>query len=189
MRHKYQTKGLVLARDHVGEATTLVSLLTEELGLVRARAQSVRKSGARLAPALATFVENELVLVRGKDGWRIAGAIAQASWFPRLSSPEARACVIRVSGLLLRLAPGEVQETRLFQPLEALLEALTTQPKELYDAAEILAVLTILSILGLDAGELPAQAGSYERPLLERVQSDRRSYIQRINTGILASGL
>mgnify|MGYP001567250827 CR=1 FL=1 len=77
MRYKYETRGIVLSRAPSGEANAFITLITPELGLVRARAQGVRKPGAKLAAALATFAESSLVLVRGKEDWRIAGAVLE----------------------------------------------------------------------------------------------------------------
>ena len=75
MRHKYETRAVVLFRSPVGETSAFVVLLTSELGLVRTLSQGVRKSGAKLAHALTTFAESDVVLVRGKDGWRLSGAV------------------------------------------------------------------------------------------------------------------
>src|SRR3989338_714111 len=77
MRHKYETRGIVLSRSPVGEAIPFVTLLTPELGLVRALAQSIRKPNAKLASALTTFAESSVVLVRGRDGWRLSGAVLE----------------------------------------------------------------------------------------------------------------
>jgi len=75
----------VLARAHTGEATTFLTLLTPDLGLVYARAQSLRKPGAKLASSLATLTESSVVLVRGKDGWRVTGAVLEENWFVRFA--------------------------------------------------------------------------------------------------------
>lgn len=187
MRHRYDTRGIVLARSPLGEANALVSLLTPELGLVRVRAQSVRTPGAKLATGLTTLTESSVILVRGKEGWRCAGAVPEESWFVRLSSRDARERVSRVSGLLLRLVAGEVAESELFPVVREYLEALATLPEDLHEASEVVAVLRILSALGLDAGELPANAFSKEQ--LTHIKENRLVYIARINTGIAASGL
>ena len=84
MRHKYDTRGIVLSRLPLGEANAFITLLTPELGLVRVRAQGIRMPGAKLASALATFAESSLVLVRGREGWRLAGAVLEENWFKRL---------------------------------------------------------------------------------------------------------
>jgi DNA repair protein RecO (recombination protein O) len=189
MRHRYDTRGIVLARSPLGEANTLVTLLTPELGLVRARAQSLRSPGAKLAPALTTLTESSAILVRGKEGWRLAGAVPEEQWFSRLETASSRERVARVSGLLLRLVAGEVQDSDLFLVMHGYLEALATLPEELHDATEVLAVLRMLAILGLDTGDIPGEHHEFTPELLRPIALDRTSYVTRINTGIAASGL
>jgi recombinational DNA repair protein (RecF pathway) len=189
MRHKYETQGLVLARTHTGEATTYLALLTQDLGLVYARVQSLRKSGAKLAASLATLAESSLVLVHGKEGWRVTGAVLRESWFTRLPNAAARETFARVSGLLMRLVVGEEQESELFPLLHGFLEALTRIKEDQYEAAEILVVLRLLASLGLDTGEIPGTPHSFDDAELAAVEEHRMPYITRINTGIAASGL
>ena len=195
MRHKYETRGIVLARTPVGEANAIVTVLTEELGLVRARAQGLRKPGAKLAAALATFVESSFVLVRGKEGWRVAGAVLESPWFTELGRPDARCSAARVCGLLLRLVAGD-GHPELFAIIAGFFAALTPHEAELIeltegerDAAEALAVLRILAVLGLDAGDIPGGSSRFDRSTLSGVAADRAVYIARINRGIAASDL
>ena len=189
MRHKYETRGIVLSRSFSGEANVFVTLLTPSLGLVCARAQGVRKSGAKLAAALATFTESELVCVRGRESWRVAGAMLQENWFTRMRYPASRARASRVSGLLLRLVAGEMREVTLFPIVKGFFGALTELPNDAHDAAEVLAVLRILAALGLDEGEIPGTASEFAVPLLTAITKERPHYIVRINRGITASGL
>lgn len=189
MRHKYETRGIVLARTPLGEANALVTVLTDDVGLVRARAQGVRRQGAKLAAALATFAESSLVLVHGKEGWRVAGAVLEENWFDRLTDAAPRACAARVSGLLLRLVGGEAPDPRLFGTVRDFFEALESLPEESREDAEALAVLRILAALGLDAGELPGEKGDFTPAMLAGVRTRRAEYIARINRGITASGL
>lgn len=188
MRHKYETRGIVLARTNVGEATTFVTLLTSELGLVYARAQSLRKPGAKLAAALTTFAESSLILVRGKEGWRIAGAILEENWFVKLGDSSSRERAARIAGLLLRLVAGEERDSQLFSIMKASLETMVTMPDE-QEAIEILAVLRLLAALGLDIGEISGDTGSFSPTLLSNILENRVAYIARINNGIAASGL
>src|SRR3989338_1283612 len=117
MRHKYETRGMVLSRSPLGEANAFVTLLTPELGLVRARAQGVRRSGAKLSAALTTFAESSVVLVRGREGGRIAGSVLEENWFKRMQNAQQRRRASRVSGLLLRLVAGEAHDAALFPGL------------------------------------------------------------------------
>ncbi len=179
MRHKYDTCGIVLARTAVGEANDSIAILTQEVGLVRARAQGVRKSGAKLAHALTTFTESEVVLVQGKEYWRIAGAVLKENWFLRMSRAETRTRAARVANLLLRLVAGETRDSALFEIIRNFFESLVTLSEEKHEQAEILTVLGILAALGLDTGEIPE----------EIKEGNYTSYIRRINRGIEASGL
>lgn len=189
MRHKYETLGIVLGRTSLGEANTLVTLVAPGLGLVRARAQGLRKSGAKLAAALATFAESDLVLVRGKEGWRIAGAVLAENWFSRMRHPTSRARAARVSGLVVRLVAGEAHDLMLFPIVNGFFEALALLPEEHHEAAELLAVLRVLGVLGLDAGVVQGDECLFTLEMLVTVASHRTDYISRINEGIAASGL
>jgi recombinational DNA repair protein (RecF pathway) len=189
MRHRYDTHSIVLARTGLGEVSVLVTLLTPELGLLRARAQGVRSSGAKLASALTTFSESAVILVRGKEGWRLAGAVAEVDWFTRLSDPGVRERAARVGTLLLRLVAGEGGDPALFRIMKSYFEALSHLPLELHEAAEVLAVLRLLEVLGLDTGETLGSPDEFSPELLREVSKDRAGYIARINAGIAASGL
>lgn len=189
MRHRYETRGIVLSRAPSGESNAFVTLITPELGLVRARAQGVRKSGAKLAAALATFAESSLILVRGKEGWRIAGAVPEENWFRRISGRFPRMRAARISGFILRLAAGEEQDQSLFSVVKGFLEAMSALSEEEHEDAEIVAALRILSSLGFDAGAIPGGASDFTPAVLSHIRDARPSYIVRINRGIEASGL
>lgn len=189
MRHRYETRSIVLSRSPLGEANALVTLLTPGLGLVRARAQGVRQSGAKLAAALTTFAESSVVLVRGKEGWRIAGAVLEERWLTRLEDRGARASAVRIAGLLVRLVAGEAHDPTLFPIMKSFFEALVALPADLHEAAEILAALRILAALGLDAGAISGSETDFSLTLLTLVRENRTEYIARINRGITASDL
>lgn len=189
MRHKYETRGIVLSRSPSGEANAFVTLLTPTLGLVRARAQSVRRSGAKLSAALVTFAESDLVLVRGREGWRVVGAVLAENWFTKMEQVAPRRRAARVSGLLVRLVAGEAHDSELFPIIRGFFEALVTLPEDVHESAEMLAALRALAVLGLDAGEIKGELSVFAPALLASVEVDRTSYVARINRGIAASGL
>jgi recombinational DNA repair protein (RecF pathway) len=189
MRHKYATRALVLGRTSLREQGSMVVLLTEELGLLRARAEGLRKPGSKLAHALQTFSECDATLLRGKDGWRLSGAILIENWFGRLKRP-ARERAGRVAGLLLRLVHGEAHDPALFELMHPFLVALPDLGEEEADAAECFAALRLLAALGLDAGALPGGSPvSYDPASLTLTREARQELVLRINRGISASGL
>lgn len=189
MRHKYETRGLVLSRSPLGEAAALLTLLTKDLGIVRARAESVRRSGARLSSSLTTLSESDLVLVRGKEQWRISGAVLRENWSSRIKLLSARERVTKVVGLLLRLVAGEVSDSRLYLVMVNYLNILSSIKEEDQDAAEILVALYIVNVLGLDAGDLPCNIPEFSINALAPIKLLRGVYIKRINHGIDSSGL
>lgn len=186
MRHKYTTEALVLARYPLKEAGILATLLTREFGLIHARAEGLRRSGAKLAHALQTLRTSEVYLVRGKEGWRLTGAQLQDDCFANLTQ-EARTRAARVSGLLQRLLGKEIDDTYAYDLFYGYVEALRTLEPEHHDHAEALIALRLLNAFGVDAGELPP--GGYTLEALMYATESRTGLIERINNGILASGL
>ncbi len=188
MRPRYSAEAIVLARSPLAEASALLYLLTHEFGLVKARAQGVRKPGAKLASAVQTLNESDVILVRGKDGWRLSGATLAKDWFATLPAP-ARSRAGRISRLLMRLVHGESNDAAPFYIFRGLLETLPTLTDPEADAAETLAALRLLRALGLDAGTIPGGEGQYDASTLAEVIASRRDLILRVNRGIEASGL
>jgi recombinational DNA repair protein (RecF pathway) len=188
MRHKYRTRGIVLARMPSGEANASVTVLTQELGLIRARAQGLRNPGAKLASALLTFAESDLLLVRGKDSWRVAGALLLENWFARLPTRFARERAARVAGLLLRLS-GEAGDEALYGMLAGFFHTLAHGAEETHEAAEVLAALLLLRALGFDAGDVPERAAAFDPEALAQIARERSAFVARVNRGIVASGL
>lgn len=186
MRHKYATRGIVLARASVGEAGARYALLTRDLGLISARAQGVRRPGAKLSAALQTFCESDLTLVHGAEGWRLVGALGVESWFARLPRGT-RPAAGRVAGLLVRLAPPDAPERSgaLFALLRDFFHALSAMP-ERAEAAECRAALSALSMLGLGEDAPPPD---FSAASLDEVARERGAFVARINRGIEASGL
>lgn len=189
MRHKYETHGIVLSRSPLGEVSAFIIILTEDFGLVRVKAQSIRRPGAKLSAALATFVESSLILVHGREGWRVTGAIQEENWLKRISKTATRQRAARLSGLLLRLVAGETKNPSLFLIMRGFLKALSELPEDAHEAAEILAAIRILAALGLDEGEIPGKPPVFTQPFLAEILKNRTTYISRINHGINASGL
>jgi recombinational DNA repair protein (RecF pathway) len=186
MRHKYATPAFVLARTPLSEAGMLMTLLTAEFGLIRARAEGLRRSGAKLAAALQAFDESAVTLVRGKDGWRLTGAVLEEDHFHALA-PDMRHRAARVASLLLRLVHGESADAPLYGILRDFIAALPGLDEDGQDAAEVLAALRLVRALGLDAGEVPEEG--YGQAALVAVRERRSEYVKRVNRGISASGL
>ncbi len=188
MHHKYSTRAIVLARRPLAEANILLVLLTDLLGLVMVRAQGLRKGSSKLAHALQTLSESNIMLVRGREGWRLTGAILQEAHAGKMTA-AARARAARTAELLFRLVGGESHDEAFFSVYRAFIEALPSLSEEQAEVAEILAALRILSALGLDAAEPEGTLTEYTPETLARALTKRTELIARINRGIAASGL
>lgn len=182
MRHRYETGAVVLARAPLAEAATLVTLLTREFGVLHARAEGLRRPGAKLAHALQTLDRADVILVRGKEAWRLSGATLEARAFDRLDR-AGRLRAGRIAGLFIRLVRGEGNDPRPYALLASFLEALPRLPEPEADAAEITVVLRLLFALGLDPGPAPEDDVRALEP------DERRALVTRINRGLDASGL
>lgn len=73
--HIYQTKGFVVGSSSFGEADKIVTIFTENLGLVRAQAKGVRRLASKLRFNLQNFSLSSVALVRGKREWKITNSI------------------------------------------------------------------------------------------------------------------
>lgn len=189
MRHKYTTAAVSLAHSPLSEASSLVTLLTGDFGIIRARSQGLRKPGAKMGAGLQTLAESDVTLLKGKEGWRLAGSVLARDW-ARAFTPRTRTRAGRVAELMLRFVRGEVNDPALFIIYTNFISSLAPLSEEEQDAAECLAVLRILRALGLDAGEIPGDSDAdFSDAARTAVLANRKEYITRINRGIAASGL
>ena len=186
MHHKYVTESIVLTRHPLTEASSLITLLTAEFGVVRARAQGVRKPGAKLAAALQTLSQSDVTLIHGRGGWRISGAMLEQNWTKELSK-DRRERAFRIAALIARLAQGDERGSGLYPIMRAFLAALTRGDGEEADAAECQAALMVLGSLGFEQSTYTAEAFSEEA--LRSLSTERVAVVARINRAIAASGL
>lgn len=186
MHHKYVTQSIVLGRHPLTEAGSLITLLTAEFGLVRAKAQGVRKPGAKLASALQTLSESDVTLIHGRGGWRVGGAILERNWAQELAKQE-RERAFRIAALITRLAQGDERASSLHPIMKAFLSGLRAAGEERAEAAECQAALLVLGSLGFEQASLTPD--SFSPAVLDEVVHDRLTAIARINRAISASGL
>lgn len=185
MYQKYSTDALVLRSREQGEADKVFALYTADFGLVWARASSVRAESSKMRAALQSCSRAQVSLVKGKRGWRLAGAVADVSAVSR--NPASVAAFARAAELILRLVAGEERNQYLFDSLAEAQEALY---RDTTDAAsvEIVCVARILFALGyLSAEALETTLfahTSYGLPHLEEAGQKKDALIAFINRAI-----
>ncbi len=145
MYQKYQTDAIVLGSREAGENDRVFTLFTREFGLVRARASAVRTEKSRMRYALQNYARTNAALIRGKRGWRLAGASATQNAH---SDSRGLAAFARISELAVRLVHGEERNDFLFSILAETHTALTRSRTEEMSTIEIVCVARVLYALG-----------------------------------------
>lgn len=162
--HIYTTRGLVLSERPAREADRIYTILTRDLGLVRATALGVRKEPSKLRGNIEPFSLSSISFVRGKEYWRLTSAEVVKN------IPQSPA-VARPLALVEKLVQGEALNPELFDVVEE--AVLSTGPRD--ETFEIGLVSQILLHLGyLKEASLDL---------------DKKSLIKLINEGIEASHL
>lgn len=146
MYQKYQTDALVLGSREQGEADKTYALFTRDFGLVWARASAVRRESSKMRYALQNYSLANVSLVRGKRGWRAAGARAIAA-APHETS--ALSTIARIAELTQKLVTGEEKNEYLFETLagahHALVKGVSIQEIEILCVARVLYSLGYIS--------------------------------------------
>ncbi|MDR3570809.1 MAG: recombination protein O N-terminal domain-containing protein [Candidatus Pacebacteria bacterium] len=150
MYQKYHTEALILGSREYGESDKVFALYTSDFGLVRARASSVRSESSKMRFALQKYARARVSLVKGKRGWRVAGATALQN-----TSGDVRgvATFARISELVLRLVHGEEKNDYLFAALAEAHEALMVAQCDVWATIEIVCVARTLFALGYISSE------------------------------------
>ncbi len=110
----YITAALVCGSRAQNTSDRSFILFTREAGMLWASAKSVREERSKQRFSLQEFSVIRLTLVRGKAGWRIAGAEPILNVYSIKRTREARALARNVVKLLRRLLHGERAEPALF---------------------------------------------------------------------------
>ena len=109
MHHIYHTEAFVLGSNQNGEDSKIITLYTKELGLVRAKAQGIRKLASKLRFTLQNFSYAKVDLVRGKEIWRITTASPLDSNTDILCFPEREKVMVHIMSLVARLVARGVR--------------------------------------------------------------------------------
>lgn len=181
----------MLGKRGVGEANTLIFVLTEELGLVRAKATSARREVSKLRYGLETLSQARFSFVRGKHEMRLVG-VEDVSRELLRTTPAQRRRLGQVSRLLMRLVLGAEHTPELYRTVRDGFASLS-RTEENADSVECVLVLRILAQLGY-LPELPAlsrfvESDAYTPQLAAEAAASRKLLIKLINDSLQATGL
>ncbi|MBI4088295.1 recombination protein O N-terminal domain-containing protein [Candidatus Kaiserbacteria bacterium] len=191
MYQKYHTEALVLGSRERGESDRVFTFFTSDFGLVRARASAVRSESSRMRYALQNYAYARVSLVRGKRGWRVAGAVAIRN---AAGNSKSGAVFARIAELVRRLVAGEEQNQYLFDTLvnthRALAEA-GDGPSA--GVVELVCVARILYALGYISTEALSTAlfthTAYTGESLVEAETMREKLLSSINRALAEAQL
>ncbi|MDP3734855.1 MAG: recombination protein O N-terminal domain-containing protein [bacterium] len=194
--HRYMTEALVLGSEPSGEASRRVVLFTRSCGLVYAHAQGARLCRSRLRPHLATLSRSRVSLVRGRETWRLVGALTEPDEGACESArPGAAAVIARLAALVRRLVPQDAPDEKLFERVAETVRFVVREDLREDELAlvEVIGVSRVLFLLGyLDAGQpgaaVAAQSG-WDRSLFSALAPARAALVGAINEALAASHL
>lgn len=190
MYQKYQTEALVLSARETGESDRTYALFTKDFGLVRARASAVRTERSKMRYALQSYSRATVLLVKGKRGWRAAGALPIRGVTQKTRTIAALA---RISELVLRLVHGQEKNEYLYAALAQAHEALQECSDEAVPTIEIVCVARVLFALGYISAEAHKTAlfahTAYAEEYLKEADAERDTLLASINRAIAGAQL
>lgn len=194
MHHIYHTHGFILSSRNVGEANKLLMIYTREMGLVRAVAQGIRFHKSKLRFTLQDLSYVNVDLVKGRDIWRVTSARHISSFPFARANTQSLILITRVSKLIERLCPGEVENEVIFDDFIQGLHILdnTDVSRESREALELHLILRIMNSLGYigDSDILTEYLStSFDINKTDALLKERRSIIAHINKALNESQL
>ncbi len=117
LRRLYDTDAIVLSRFELGEADRVLTLITPELGKLKAIAKGIRRPTSRLGGSLEPFAELHVNLARGRTFDVVTGVIVGRAFLRLRDSLEGAA----TAWYLAELADRSLEERHAAEPVYLLL--------------------------------------------------------------------
>lgn len=188
---KYTTDAIVLKSFEQGEANKTLVLFTRDFGLIFAKCVGLRKSESKMRYALQDFSRASASLIRGKRGWRLAGATSICS--SSGASTKGINSFSKIAKLLRRLIQGEEENTYLFDAVREAHMFLLKGREDLVGTVELLCVARILHALGYLSAEAVGEAlfkeSTYSESQIIEAERVQKMLLQSVNEAIVESQL
>lgn len=144
MYHIHTTEGIILKRFKEDYNASFL-IFTKDFGLIRAKAQGVRKVESKLKPALQEYCLSEISFVKGKTGFRIVGAQSLYSFFDS-QFLESSQTIALICNTILRFVHYEEKNSEIYGILEKGFKELKKNIN--VDIIEILILILVMNSLG-----------------------------------------
>lgn len=103
------TKGVILKRRNIGEQDAILTILTDEFGMIEASARGVRRAKSKLAAAVQPFYYSELSLFHTKERYIVNNASALETFHKLRYDVIKVALADYIAELICYLAPSQEQ--------------------------------------------------------------------------------
>lgn len=123
---EYRYTAIVLKKREVGETDRIYTFFTREAGKVSSIAKGVRKSEAKLASALETGSQADIMVVRTRGMGKIAGATLERSFPATRSDFDALRLTLESLSMVDRLVEPDERDESLYLLLSQYLELVET---------------------------------------------------------------
>ena len=148
--HIYQTKAFIIDSIDTGEANKLLTIFTQDLGLMRIAAQGVRLIKSKLRPSIQNYSFSKVSLVKGREYWRLTNAEKLISLYDKRIPLETRKGMIRILMFLRRMTPIEIKHTDMFN-LVSSLYSFILEHKLFIDTHGLTSIESLVTLRILDA--------------------------------------
>ncbi len=129
MSKTYKATGINLKAQALGESDKIVTILTQEFGLIRAVATGARKQNSSLGGRMGMFIVNELLISQGRNLDRITQA-ETIKTYPGLSKDLGKLAASQyLAEIVLCQALSELPQTELYELFNEHLQRLNDIPK------------------------------------------------------------
>lgn len=189
---KHHTRGIVISGRIEGDSNKLLSVFTEDFGLISAKVQGTRNIRSKLRSASQDFSLGEFSLVCGKSGWKVVSIRPEKNFFESLRNFPARLKMAgNVLALIKSLIAEEEDHTPLFDVTVNFFNFLEMAKEQDVALAECLTLLRILHILGYMKHDpellVPLSSSEIEIKDLETIAPRRARVISLINESLKAT--
>ncbi len=192
----YTSPGIVLSSRASGEADRTLSLLTRDFGLLRVKAQSVRKVESKMRFLTQTFSQGIYDLVMTQGGWRLTGTTQDEGNSTQVPYDDSEFLRIMKRGadIIRSCVQGESPNEELYNHMYQSLHVRNpyvdqTEAMAWYTGFELLMSAKILISLGYFDGEKYELPIDYSTEAILLLAKDKSLLIKRINEALRATSL
>ena len=183
-----RTKAVVLNSFPFGESDKQLLLLTEKYGMIRVRAQGIRKEKSKLKQSIQEYSFCEVSLVHGKAGWRLTNALFEFNILFEVQNSDVKVAIVRVLDLVSKLVIDQAEDDEIYSIVDQFISLALDKEgidSKQYETVFLLNILGKLGYVDMNPFIDILNSNSFEGVKEEQI----KKMTVVINQGIRESGL